>query len=151
MTARSRPSREPRRRILNHLAGGPMTVGEIAANFDMAMPSISKHLSVLKEAGLVPSRSEPVRDLQHRGGQSGHSLYGFLTPFCPHARKIYAQRKRGGKRNGASPGPLRHEPGRRFPRALGPRGDCRRRPADSRLSLPRRAPLTEAELRTLSS
>ena len=45
-------SSEPRRRILNHLAGGPMTVGEIAAQFDMATPSISKHLSVLKEAGL---------------------------------------------------------------------------------------------------
>ena len=44
---------EPRRRILNHLAGGPMTVGEIAENFDMALPSISKHLSVLKDAGLV--------------------------------------------------------------------------------------------------
>ena len=43
----------PRRRILNHLAGGPMTVGEIAAKFEMAMPSISKHLSILHEAGLV--------------------------------------------------------------------------------------------------
>jgi ArsR family transcriptional regulator, arsenate/arsenite/antimonite-responsive transcriptional repressor len=30
-----------------------MTVGEIAANFAMAIPSISKHLSVFREAGLV--------------------------------------------------------------------------------------------------
>ena len=43
----------PRRRMLNHLLGGPMTVGEIAEHFDMAMPSISKHLAVLHEAGLV--------------------------------------------------------------------------------------------------
>ena len=43
----------PRRRILNHLTGGPMTVGEIAEKFDMAMPSISKHLAVLYEGGLV--------------------------------------------------------------------------------------------------
>ena len=44
---------EPRRRILNHLAGGPMTVGEIADKFEMELPSISKHLTVLREAGLV--------------------------------------------------------------------------------------------------
>src|ERR1700754_3325611 len=44
---------EPRRRILNHLAGGPMTVGEIAEKFEMELPSISKHLAVLREAGLV--------------------------------------------------------------------------------------------------
>ena len=36
-------SSNPRRRILNHLAAGPMTVSEIASHFDMAMPSISKH------------------------------------------------------------------------------------------------------------
>jgi DNA-binding transcriptional ArsR family regulator len=41
---------EPRRRILNHLVGGPMTVGEIAANFDMATPSISKRRSVSRIA-----------------------------------------------------------------------------------------------------
>lgn len=44
---------EPRRRILNYLAGGPMTVSEIGAKFDVALPSISKHLSVLRDAGLV--------------------------------------------------------------------------------------------------
>ena len=44
---------EPRRRMLNHLAGGPMTVGEIAEKFEMELPSISKHLSVLENAGLV--------------------------------------------------------------------------------------------------
>ncbi len=43
-------SSEPRRRILNHLSGGPMTVSEIAAQFDMATPSTSEHLSALEEA-----------------------------------------------------------------------------------------------------
>src|SRR5262245_9578244 len=87
---------EPRRRILNHLAGGPMTVGEIAEHFDMAMPSISKHLSVLKEAGLVHEQKRGQFVIYSIAADNlTNLLYGFLTPFCPHARKIAAQRKRG--------------------------------------------------------
>lgn len=42
-----------RRRILELLAGGEMTAGDIAAQFDMAKPSVSHHLNILKAAGLV--------------------------------------------------------------------------------------------------
>ena len=42
-----------RRRILELLSGGEMTAGNIAANFDMAKPSVSHHLNILKAAGLV--------------------------------------------------------------------------------------------------
>ena len=57
----------PRRRILNHLAGGPMTVGEIADKFDMAMPSISKHLSVLHRRGAgPPAEARPAHHLFDR-------------------------------------------------------------------------------------
>src|SRR5580692_10199761 len=89
---------EPRRRILNHLAGGPMTVGEIAAKFEMATPSISKHLSVLKQAGLVheQKRGQFVIYSIAADNLTG-ALYGFLSPFCPQARKIATQRKREGK------------------------------------------------------
>ena len=87
---------EPRRRILNHLAGGPMTVGEIAAQFDMALPSISKHLSVLKEAGLVIEQKRGAFVLYSiAADQLANTLYNFLTPFCPDARRISAARKRG--------------------------------------------------------
>jgi ArsR family transcriptional regulator, arsenate/arsenite/antimonite-responsive transcriptional repressor len=89
---------EPRRRILNHLAGGPMTVGEIAAKFDMATPSISKHLSVLREAGLVHEQKRGQFVIYSIAADNLlNSVYGFLTPFCPQARKIAAQRKRAGK------------------------------------------------------
>jgi len=86
---------EPRRRILNYLAGGPMTAGEIASKFDMAQPSISKHLSVLKEAGLV--REEKRAQFVVYSLATDHlvnTLYGFLTPFCPDARKIAAERRK---------------------------------------------------------
>ena len=86
---------EPRRRILNHLAGGPMTVGEIAEKFEMAMPSISKHLSVLKNAGLVHEQKRGQFVLYSLAGDHlANTLYGFLTPFCPDARRIAASRKR---------------------------------------------------------
>ncbi|HMG48473.1 MAG TPA: metalloregulator ArsR/SmtB family transcription factor [Allosphingosinicella sp.] len=85
----------PRRRILNHLAGGPMTVGEIAEKFDMAMPSISKHLSVLYQAGLVHQQKRGQHIIYSIAADHlANSLYSFLTPFCPEARKLNADRKK---------------------------------------------------------
>lgn len=42
-----------RRRILELLSEGEMSAGDIAAHFDMAKPSVSHHLNILKNAGLV--------------------------------------------------------------------------------------------------
>ena len=42
-----------RRRILKLLASGPHTVGEVVQQFQLAQPTISCHLAVLREAGLV--------------------------------------------------------------------------------------------------
>jgi DNA-binding transcriptional ArsR family regulator len=42
-----------RRRILELLRHEDLTAGEIAAEFHMAWPSVSRHLNVLKHAGLV--------------------------------------------------------------------------------------------------
>lgn len=45
-----------RREILSLLRGGQRTVGDIAANFRTSRPSISKHLRLLRAAGLVVTR-----------------------------------------------------------------------------------------------
>ena len=42
-----------RRRILELLARGELSAGEIAAHFSMTKPSVSHHLSILKAAGLI--------------------------------------------------------------------------------------------------
>ncbi len=42
-----------RRAILRNLSESPLLVTEIAAPFDKALPTISKHIRVLEEAGLV--------------------------------------------------------------------------------------------------
>lgn len=47
-----------RREILEHLKSGDLTAGEIANRFMMSKPSISHHLDLLKQAGLVQSVKE---------------------------------------------------------------------------------------------
>jgi DNA-binding transcriptional ArsR family regulator len=50
-----------RRRILEMLAAGPRTSGEIAEAFSSSWPTISRHLAVLRDAGLILAE----RDGQH--------------------------------------------------------------------------------------
>ena len=47
-----------RRSILNLLKKGPMTAGDINNNFDVTFASISRHLSVLKDADLIRDRRD---------------------------------------------------------------------------------------------
>ena len=47
-----------RREILSLLKKGPMTAGDINDNFDVTFASISRHLSVLKEADLIRDRRD---------------------------------------------------------------------------------------------
>jgi ArsR family transcriptional regulator len=93
-------SSEPRRRILHYLAEEPMSVGEIADNFEMAMPSISKHLGILKDAGVVrmQKRGQYVLYTLDRDQLTGQ-LYDFLSTFCDQARDIADQKPRRKKRD----------------------------------------------------
>jgi DNA-binding transcriptional ArsR family regulator len=51
-------SDESRRTVLDALRGGPATVSELAALLPIARPGVSRHLRVLREAGLVDVRQE---------------------------------------------------------------------------------------------
>jgi len=42
-----------RRGIVERLAAGPATVGEVSHDFGVSKPAISKHLKVLEESGVV--------------------------------------------------------------------------------------------------
>lgn len=50
------------RTVLERLSRGPVTAGELAAMLPIARPGVSRHLRVLREAGLVEAR----RDAQRR-------------------------------------------------------------------------------------
>ncbi len=52
---------ESRRTLLETLARGPASAGELAALLPIARPGVSRHLRVLREAGLVDVRQEAQR------------------------------------------------------------------------------------------
>jgi DNA-binding transcriptional ArsR family regulator len=49
-------SNSTRRKVLQQLSAGPATVSELAAPFDMRLPSFVQHLSVLEQSRLVKSK-----------------------------------------------------------------------------------------------
>ena len=49
-------SHATRRKVLEQLSVGPATVSELAAPFDMKLPSFVQHLSVLEQSRLVKSK-----------------------------------------------------------------------------------------------
>ena len=49
-------SNPTRRKVLERLSVGPATVSELAAPFDMQLPSFVQHLSVLEQSRLVKSK-----------------------------------------------------------------------------------------------
>jgi DNA-binding transcriptional ArsR family regulator len=52
-----RPLSDPtRRRVLERLSRRPASASELAAPFDMALPSFVQHLAVLEDSGLVRSK-----------------------------------------------------------------------------------------------
>jgi DNA-binding transcriptional ArsR family regulator len=91
----------PRRRILAYLSKTDLTTTELAERFGMTAPSMSRHLTVLENAGLVTSE---------RTGQHVHyrlspdslvnTLTGFAFEICPVAgplkreSRTLARRKR---------------------------------------------------------
>jgi DNA-binding transcriptional ArsR family regulator len=59
-----------RRRIVEMLAGGSLSSGEIAESFSISAPAISQHLKTLRRAGLVRVRVDAQRriyELDSRG------------------------------------------------------------------------------------
>ena len=57
-TALSDPTR---RRIVETLATGETSFGELAEKFEMSRPAVSQHLKVLRDAGMVTARAEAQR------------------------------------------------------------------------------------------
>jgi len=77
-----------RRKILDLLKDGDLSAGEIAEHFDMTKPSISNHLSLLKQAELV-------RD--ERRGQ--HIVYSLNTTVFQDVLKWIMDLQNAGERN----------------------------------------------------
>jgi DNA-binding transcriptional ArsR family regulator len=73
-----------RRQILQDLREGEFSAGEITARFKISAPSISRHLSVLKGAGLITERRDANRILYSLVEERLALCVGnFLSTVCP--------------------------------------------------------------------
>ena len=85
-----------RRQILQDLRGGELAAGDIAGRFPISGPSISRHLTILKAAGLVSERREANRIYYTLvEDRLATSLGGFLSAVCPEQVVIRQRRKAG--------------------------------------------------------
>jgi DNA-binding transcriptional ArsR family regulator len=73
---------EPRRRdILNFLALEERPVGDIVNGLNLEQPSVSKHLRVLREVGLVKVRRDGRRMFYRTNGEALRPLYEWTSTF----------------------------------------------------------------------
>ncbi|MCZ2838102.1 ArsR/SmtB family transcription factor [Modestobacter sp. VKM Ac-2985] len=77
-----------RRQIVALLAVGERGAGELAGQFPVSRPAISRHLRVLREAGLVRVRVEGQRRVYALDPAPLSELDAWLAPY----RRLWAQR-----------------------------------------------------------
>ncbi|CAN5357200.1 metalloregulator ArsR/SmtB family transcription factor [soil metagenome] len=70
-----------RRAILLLLASQAMTAGAIAANFDTARPTVSKHLQILTECELLEQEQNGREIYYHISARKMKELADFIEPF----------------------------------------------------------------------
>jgi len=70
-----------RREILDLLAAGPRPVGEIVARAGLSQPNASRHLRILREAGLVEPRAEGQRRIYELRPAGLAELIGWVAPY----------------------------------------------------------------------
>lgn len=73
---------EPRRRrILEILGGRELTVSELVEQLGWAQPTVSKHLAVLKQVGLVSERRNGRQRLYRANLEVLKPIYDWVSPF----------------------------------------------------------------------
>jgi DNA-binding transcriptional ArsR family regulator len=76
-----------RRRILDLLLEGPRPVGELVAQTGLTQPGTSKHLRVLRQAGLVEVRKDAQRRLYELRPEPLAEVHAWLEPY----RRLWAE------------------------------------------------------------
>jgi DNA-binding transcriptional ArsR family regulator len=78
---------EPRRReILEFIAADERSVTEVAAALALAQPSVSKHLIVLRDVGLVTVRREGKRTMYRTNADTLRTIHEWSGMFAQHWR-----------------------------------------------------------------
>lgn len=91
---------EPRRRdILDYLMPKERPVGDIAVALSLAQPSVSKHLKVLRDVGLVEVRRDGKQMLYRTNFQAIRPLHEWTSRFEQHWRNQLSRIKERAERN----------------------------------------------------
>jgi DNA-binding transcriptional ArsR family regulator len=77
-----------RRRILDLLSEAERPVGELVGRLDLSQPAVSKHLRILRDAGLVAVRGDAQRRLYSVRPEPLQAIDEWLTPY----RRMWAAR-----------------------------------------------------------
>jgi len=78
---------EPRRRhILELIGGDERSVTEIAEALELAQPSVTKHLQVLRDVGLVRVRREGRRTMYRINAETLRTIHEWSGMFARHWR-----------------------------------------------------------------
>jgi DNA-binding transcriptional ArsR family regulator len=89
MTASFEVLAEPnRRRILDLLRAAERPVGELVDELEVSQPAVSKHLRVLREAGLVEVRADAQRRIYRVRTEPLRAIDEWLEPY----RRLWASR-----------------------------------------------------------
>ena len=67
-----------RRRIIESLAHGERSFGELAEQFEMSRPAVSQHLKVLRNAGIVVARADAQKRIYRLTGEGLDELDAWL-------------------------------------------------------------------------
>ena len=70
-----------RRRVLDLLRDDELTVSELVDALDMSQPAVSKHLRVLRDAGLVEARVDAQRRIYTLRAEPLAELDAWLSPY----------------------------------------------------------------------
>lgn len=81
MTAYAALAEPHRRQILDLLRGGERSVSDLVERLDLSQPGVSKHLKVLRDAGLVGARAEGKRRLYALRAQPLAEVDAWLEPY----------------------------------------------------------------------
>ena len=81
MSAYAAVAEPHRRQILDLLRSGERSAGELGAHLELSQPGVSKHLRVLREAGLVAARSRGKQRLYALRPQPLAEVDRWLEPY----------------------------------------------------------------------
>ena len=83
-----------RRQILGMLRGGRRSVGDIAGNFRMSRPAISKHIRLLRQVGLVETKNEGTARICRLNAAPLRAVDNWLRDY----QELWSESLRGLKR-----------------------------------------------------